>query len=422
MTFTRRQFLQALGTAPTLAALPTMARAAGTPHVVVVGGGFGGATVAKHLRYWGGEGVKVTLIEPKAHHTSCVLSNLVLNRRLRLSELRLSFEGLASQYGVSVQRDRAVEVDGTGKRIRLKASGWLDYDYLVLSTGISFKKPAGVDFKLTPHAWIAGGQTRLLANLTDRLGPQSTFILTVPPSPYRCPPGPYERACLVADSLKRKGYDNGDARVLVLDANRDIQAEADTFHRAFDGIYRDIVEYIPDSPVDAVDSAAGKVHVGHRTYTGDVINPIPPQRAAGFIRQSGLTNGGDWADVDPLTYESVESGFAGVYVIGDAQGSNQPKSAHMANSQAKTCADAILRAIAGAPTSGDERVRNITTNSACYSPITYDEASWLTATFRYNPAIEAMELSHLGEAEEWSRENYREMFAWASNLFTDSFF
>lgn len=421
MSFNRRKFLKAFGAAAVVSVTPRIVRAAATPRVVVLGGGFAGATVAKYLRMWSGRTVDVTLVDPNAGHVSCVLSNLVLNGEITLQELTMSHGSLSSFFGVDVVQDRAVEVDGTGKRVRLNGAGWLDYDHLVIATGIDFVDMPGLDFNLTPHAWIAGPQTQLLASKVGGLGPNSTFIMTVPKSPYRCPPGPYERACLVADILDRRGYNRGDAKVIVLDANASIQAERHTFERAFSDRYRNIVEYIPNAPVQGVDSSSGQVFTAMGDYTGDVVNVIPDQQALPFVRDSGLTGGGAWAGVDPLTYASTQSGFDGVHIIGDSQASNQPKSAHMANAQAKICADAIIRELSGQSNSDPERVANITTNSACYSPITIDEASWLTANFGYDTTTGQMKLTHIGEAERWSKGNYKEMFAWASNLFTDTF-
>lgn len=421
MTINRRRFLQGFGVAAAASLSPNLVKAAAAPRVVVIGGGFAGATAARYLRLWSNMGVDVTLVDPNAGHVSCVLSNLVLNKRLTLQDLTLSHGSLASYYGVNVIQDRAVEVDGGGKRVRLQSAGWQPYDYLVIATGIDFVTTPGMDFNLTPHAWIAGPQTTQLAAQVNGLGPNSTFVMTVPKAPYRCPPGPYERACLVADILKRRGYDQGDAKVIVLDENASIQAERHTFENAFGNLYRNIVEYIPNATINAVDSANRRIDTAMGEYVGDVLNLIPRQQAMGFVRDSGLTGAGLWAGIDPLTYASTESGFDGVHIIGDSQASNQPKSAHMANAQAKVCADAILREIAGLSNTAAERVANITTNSACYSPITYDQASWLTANYAYDPNSGQMAATHVGEAERWDRENYEEMFAWASNLFTDSF-
>ena len=173
--------------------------------------------------------------------------------------------------------------------------------------------------------------------------------------------------------------------------------------------------------IGSVDSDRGVVETSVGEFTGDVVNLIPRQRAPWWLGRSGLTDAAGWASVNPLTYESTMPGMQGVHVIGDSQGTGQPKSAHMANSQAKVCADAILRMFADLPTDSEERMANVTTNSACYSPITIDTASWLTANFAYNPASGAMELQHIGEASRPSNGNFRQMFGWASNLFTDSF-
>ena len=155
-------------------------------------------------------------------------------------------------------------------------------------------------------------------------------------------------------------------------------------------------------------------------FAGEVINIIPTQRAGGLVRKAGLTDGGFWAPVDVTTYESSLAGYEDIHIIGDAQGSGQPKSAHMANAQAKICADAILRKVASQPTNHPERLQNITTNSACYSPITRNTASWLTAVFQYDMDSNARALAQIAEAGEWTRDNYSEMFDWANNLFGDT--
>ena len=208
----------------------------------------------------------------------------------------------------------------------------------------------------------------------------------------------------------------------MLDANNDIQAERETFNRAFTTLYGNILEYIPNATLEAIEGGGTVAQTSIGEFHGDVINVIPAQRATDLVRNAGLTGSGRWAPVDPLTYESTESGFQGVHVIGDSQGTNQPKSGHMANSQAKICADAIVRSLYGLPTDTAERIENITTNSACYSPITADQASWLTANFAYNSDLEQMQLTHIGEAEQWNSKNYEQMFGWARNLFHDSFY
>ena len=419
MQFNRRRFLQAFGALAAGSILPTRVPAATAPRVVIIGGGFGGATAAKYLRTWSDHRIDVTLIDQNAHHYSCVMSNLVLNRSLRLGDLKMTFGSLSDFYGVNLIKDRVVKVDAAAKTVKLKGGASVSYDRLVIATGITFDNSWGADYKLTPHAWIAGGQTNnLAAKVNNHLGDGSTFVMTVPKAPYRCPPGPYERACLVADILKRKGL-GGRSRVVVLDENPKIMAEEHTFSRAFNQLYGDIVEYIPNATIGSVDSTSRTVISSAGDFTGDVVNVIPRQRTHNFIRKAGLADSSGWAMVDPVTYESTVA--PGVHVIGDAQNTGQPKSGHMANSQAKVCADAIIRSFDGKSSYDDERLANLTTNSACYSPVSIDQASWLTANFAYDAEAGAMKLVQIGEAEQWSRGNYRQMFAWASNLFTDSF-
>ncbi|PLW67685.1 FAD-dependent oxidoreductase [Pseudohalioglobus lutimaris] len=416
MTINRRNFIKATSLAAAASSAPGILRAqSGSARVVVVGGGFGGATAAKYLKHWGGDKVDVTLIDPRARHTSCVMSNLVLNGELPLKDLRFGYGDLTSKYGVQVIKDSVKRIDPTARELTLKQQVPVNYDVLVLAAGISFKKPRGWIANKNPHAWIAGGQTRLLKDQLQAMPAGGTFVMTIPRSPYRCPPGPYERACLVADMLQS----NGGGRVVVLDANEGIQAEEETFSRAFDQLYGNVVEYSAGVELGVVDSNANVVETSLGDFSGDVINIIPTQRAGGLVRNNGLTDGGFWAPVDVTTYESTLAGFEDIHIIGDAQGSGQPKSAHMANAQAKICADAILRKLASQPTDHAERLQNITTNSACYSPITRDTASWLTAVFQYDMDKGAMALAHIAEAGEWTRDNYSEMFDWANNLFAD---
>jgi NADH dehydrogenase FAD-containing subunit len=420
MKINRRHFIQATGTGLAVASFPGIISAASRPHVLVIGGGFAGATVAKYLRLWSDFKVDVSMVDPNPHHTSCVLSNLVLNKRILLDELQMPYSKLESKYGVNVILDKAEEIQGT--KVRLANNGWGTYDRVVVATGIGFMKPSGLDTNKTPHAWIAGNQTTLLAKQIDEMEPNSTFVMTIPKSPYRCPPGPYERACLVANHMHRKGVTSVDnPSVIVLDANSNIQAEKHTFSRAFNELYGNILQYVTNADLFAVDSSTGTVHTSAGQFQGDVLNVIPDNRATKLVYDSGLTNSGNWAPVDPTTYESTVNGFEGVHVIGDSQNTKQPKSAHMANAQAKICADAIVRSLSGAPTDTEERLANLTTNSACYSPITSNQASWLTANFAYNKVNDQMQLTHIGEAEKWSRESYHEMFTWADNLFTDCF-
>lgn len=426
MSITRRNFIKAAGATAALAALPGLVRGAATlpvpKNVLVVGGGFAGSTVAKYLRLWSGGQIAVTLVDPSPSHVSCVLSNLVLNGRMQLSELTIAHSKLGP-YGVKIVQGQVTRINPASRSVTLQNGTTLTGDRLILAMGVGFGKVDGwTDQTKIPHAWIAGQQTTILRDQVRALPAGGTFVMTVPKAPYRCPPGPYERACLVADIMKRKGG----GKVVVLDANSNIQAEAETFNRAFTGIYKGIVTYVPDATLLSVslDSAGLRtVNTTRGTFKGGVANILPPHQAPDAVLTSGLVPAGQlWAPVDPLTYESTLASFPGVHVIGDSQATGQPKSGHMANSQAKVCADAIVRMSQGLnPLADPDRTANVTTNSACYSPITYSEASWLTANFAYDTKTKNMKLVQLGEAGQWNSGNYEDMLEWASNLFTDSF-
>lgn len=431
-TFNRRQFLQMTGAATLMAALPKAVSAATTPaRVVVVGGGMGGATVAKYLRMWGGN-VQVILVDPNPTHIACILSNMVLTGAIGMSRITMSYSSLKANHGVNVIQGRALSLDPAGNAITISTTAGnklLTYDHLVLSPGIDFTPAPGIwDANLTPHAWQAGAQTTLLKNQLGAMRNNDKFVMTVPKSPYRCPPGPYERACVVADYLKRKGYTG--ARVIVLDANAGIQAEPEAFTNAFNVTHKGTIQYYPNATVTGVDSKTRSISTSAINISGaKVLNYIPNQKAGSIV--TGLpVNATGFVPVNPLTY--AVQGYSNVHVIGDAcavpasEGKAVPKSGHMANSEAKVCADAIVRTLAGS--TPDE---NVTTASACYSPITRSKASWLSANFNYGDIYKAdgtvigkgMHRVDLGEApaERISSDGMQDMYTWAESLFADSY-
>jgi len=437
MSITRRNFIKAAGATAVVAAAPRLAHSAPplpVKNAVVVGGGFGGATAAKYIRMWSvavNKPINVTLVDRDPAHTTCVLSNLVLNGRMKLSELQMPLARLFTNHGVTVLQDTALEIYPSDRRVQLKQNGSIPYDRLVLAPGISFDNVTGWDPNTSAiqHAWVAGPQTTKLRQQLLTLRKGDTFVMTIPPAPYRCPPGPYERACVVADMLKRLGG----GKVIVLDANQEIVAERHTFETAFSTIYKDIVVHkkgaMLGSVIPGTDTSPPAVETSAGRFAGKVVNVIAPHRAPALLKDAGLTNSDGWAPVNPLTYETTQLTSSGIHVIGDSCAAPvQPKSGHMANSQAKVCADAIVRYALGidllaVPDPDPDRTANITTNSACYSPITYSEASWLTANYRYDLTKKQMVLTTPtpGEAPNWDGENFEDMFTWASNLFTDSF-
>lgn len=413
----RRNFLHLAGVASASLALPRALRAAtAAPRVVVVGGGFAGATVAKYLKLWGGN-VDVTLIDRNAAHYACILSNLVVTGQLPIDRIKIGYGDLQSKRGVKFVQGEVLEIDPAARQVVAQVgTGNVSYPYdrLILAPGIEFIAPAGAyDPLLTPHAWQAGPQTLLLKKQLAALPSRGTFVMNIPKSPYRCPPGPYERACVVADYLKRK---KPGSRIIVLDANAGIQAEPETFGRAFSQTYRDILTYVTNAEVSAVFSAAKNVVTTQGSFTGAVVNFIPNQRAGGIVTRANLVNdpSSRWALVNPLTYASVAN--PEIHILGDSQGTGQPKSGHMANSQAKVCADAILRAF-----NGETPDPAPTTSSACFSPITATKASWLSASFQYDSTSAAMKRVDLGEAHEPTSDGFQQMYQWADNIFADSF-
>ncbi|MCD6705351.1 MAG: NAD(P)/FAD-dependent oxidoreductase [Thiobacillus sp.] len=431
-TLNRRQFLKLAGAISALAAFPRAVGATTTaPRVVVVGGGFGGATLAKYVRMWGGN-VEVTLVDANPNHVSCILSNLVVTGALSMSRITLGFDSLEANHGVTVMQGRAVAIDAPGNALTVSTSSGnqvLPYDHLVLSPGIDFVPAAGNwDPNLTPHAWQSGPQTTLLKNQLAAMRSNETFVMTVPKAPYRCPPGPYERACVVADYLKRKRRTG--ARVIVLDANADITAEPEAFDHAFNVTHAGIIEYYPNATVLSVDSSTRSIVTSAMTVNNaKVLNYIPDQRAGAIAAGLPLNSTG-FVPVNPLTYGAAS--YPNIHVIGDScavpasDGKAVPKSGHMANSEAKICADAIIRSF-----NGEAPDEIIATSSACYSPITNKKSSWLSANFIYGDIFDAngnvkgkgMHRVDIGEAaaDMVDGDSYHDMFTWAEAMFADSF-
>jgi len=422
--FNRRDFIKLMGISAASVATPSLVKAAtGTvaPRIAVVGSGFAGSTVAKYLRLWSGNILDVTVIDPKSSHVSCVMSNLVVNGRLNMSDITFDHSVLAQKYGVKFIKGMVTGIDVGNDGVKTvfynedTVQKNAPFDFVVLAPGIAFDEVTGWDEKIAPHAWIAGEQTVLLKQQLEDIPAGGTFVMTVPKAPYRCPPGPYERACVVADIMKRKGG----GRVVVLDMNSKIIVEEHMFSTAFSDLYGDIVEYIPDVVVNDVNGLS--INTSKGSFDADVLNLIPSHKAGKIVSQLGYaTVAGSWADVDPVSYELKNE--QGVFVIGDSSGTNQPKSGHMANSQAKVCADAIIRMIAGQDVNDTQRLANLTTNSACYSPITYNTATWLTAGFAYQQGKGMVAIKKsLGEAEMHSIDHYEDMFSWSKNLFENTF-
>lgn len=384
----RRIFLGGALASAGLALTPSQVRAQARANVVVIGGGFAGATAARYLREFAPR-ANVTLIEPSAQFVSCPMSNRVLQGAMGLRDLTRTYAGMTSRFRVNLISELAASLDLDKREVVLGNGKRVPWDRLVIAPGVDFNydQIQGMDTvaqERIPHAWKAGQQTIQLRDRIERMPEGGVVAMHIPKAPYRCPPGPYERASLLAAKLKAT---NPKAKLLVFDANPEIQAKKDLFQAIWSKEYAGIITYTPNADIERVVAASGDVKfVMQGNVKADVWNIIPPQRAGVIARKSGLANVGDrWCGVDFRSYESVVR--PGVHVLGDSiQGSpGVPKSAHMANQHAKVCALAISRILAGqAP------IEDIAIANTCYSFVNRRDAIHVAAVYRYDPATKQM--------------------------------
>ena len=366
MTRSRRRILQA-ALAMGLGGCAIGRRVPATARVLVVGGGFGGATVAKYLRLFSGGALDVVLVEPEAAFVSCPLSNLVIGGSRTLAEITSPYEALARVHGVQIVRDSVLSID-TERRIAVLASGpRIAYDKLVLSPGVELMYGeidglgAAHDSGRILQAWKAGPETLALRAQLEAMSDGGVFAISIPEAPYRCPPGPYERACQVASHLKQA---KPKSKLLILDANPDITSKGPLFRQVWADDYPGIVEYRAQHKLVAVDARAGLLKFDvQEDVRADVLNVLPPMRAGAIAVQAGLANSNArWCQVDYLNFESTAARH--VHVIGDSIqiAPAMPKSGHMANAQAKVCAAAIVAELNGWPVDPAPMLTN-----TCYS-------------------------------------------------------
>lgn len=361
----RRTLLATAGGATGLALFGCATPAKPVARVVVIGGGFGGATAAKYIRLWAPE-IEVVLVEREAAFISCPLSNLVLGGSARIEDLTTGYGTLQKKYGVRLVHDEAVSVDAARREVRLARGDVLRYDRLIVSPGIHFQydqvpglESAEAQARVL-HAWKAGPQTVALRKQLEALPDGGVYALHVPKAPYRCPPGPYERACQVAFYFKQH---KPRAKVLVLDANPDIVSKKGLFLKAWADRYPGLVEYRPNSELVSVDAATNTLELQFEKVRAGVLNVVPPQQAGKIAQTAGLiTANNRWCGVDWRTLESVA--VPGVHVLGDATLSapGMPKSGFMANNQAKVAADAVIALLTGRTVNPEPILAN-----TCYS-------------------------------------------------------
>ena len=411
----RRDFLIAAG-AISLAGCATPA--ASKARVVVIGGGYGGATAAKYLRLWD-PSIEVVMVERASEFVSCPISNLVLGGSRSIGELRRGYDGLR-KHGVRVMQDEAIAVDAAKKVVRLERGGELSYDRLIVSPGVDFLFNEVEGYQAAQarilHAWKAGEQTVALRSQLETMKDGGVYVLSVPIAPYRCPPGPYERTCQVAHYFKQS---KPRSKVLVLDANPDVTSKGPLFKRAWEDLYKGIVEYRPNAKVVAVDGGAMTVRTDFDTIKGDVLNVVPPHRAGDIAVKAGLiTHNNRWCDVDWRTCES--KAVKGVHVLGDAtlSATGMPKSGHMANSQAKVAAAAVIALL-----NGREPNPSPVMNNTCYSFVSDKEVIHVASVHQWDAGqgsiIPVKGSGGVSSARSELEGQYA--WSWAQNIWADMF-
>lgn len=409
----RRELIAAGGLA--LAGCATTPKA-GLGRVVVVGGGFGGATAARYLKLWGGAAVDVTLVERNGGFISCPMSNLVIAGVRDPLSIGHGYASLEAQ-GVKRLQGEVVGIDPAAKTIRLADRSTLAWDRLILAPGIDFMLDgvpglaAALDSGRAVHAWKAGAQTLALRRQLEALPDGGVVLMSIPKAPYRCPPGPYERACLIASYLRRA---KPRAKLLVLDANPEVQSKKALFERAFAQHHAGVLEYRPNAELKEV--AGNVARFEFEDVKADVLNLIPPQRAGDLAMDFANVNR-RWVGVDWLTMQA--SGQPGVHVVGDAilSASGMPKSGHLANQQAKLAAAAVLQLLQGEAVNPAPVVMN-----TCYSFVTPGEAMHVASVHQYDAADKTMKtvpgsggVSAMASAAEAAI-----ALGWAENIWADT--
>lgn len=382
MNINRRDFLQIAGVSgfalATFNPLSVIGKTSG--HVIVIGGGFGGATCVKYLNRFD-PNLRITLIEADKKFTTCPFSNAVLGGMRDINSITHGYSA-QTKRGIKVIHSHVTQVDGSARKIMLDNGKQLGYDRLVISPGIDFKWDEvegmnATDAELIPHAWHGGSQTILLQNQLKAMNNGDVFILAAPENPFRCPPGPYERVSLIAHYLKQH---KSKSKILILDA-KDKFSKQPLFMQGWQNLYPGMIEWVSGSKGGRVDFIDVKNKIIH-TESGDqhkgaVINFIPPQKAATIVHSAGLTNNDGWCPVNQRTFESTI--HAGIHVIGDASiAGKMPKSGFAANSQGKVCAAAIVSALHGVTMPEPSYV------NTCYSLVSPNYGISVAAVYRYS--------------------------------------
>ena len=418
----RREFLTQAAALIAASGLPVPALAQAKPKLVVVGGGPGGATIAKYVARDSNGAVEVTLVEPLRQFITCFHSNLYLGGFRGWESMLHSYDALASKYGVKLVHQAAQAIDRDKKSVRLADGTQLAYDRLVVAPGIDLKFESVPGYseaaaQIMPHAWKPGPQTQLLKRQLDAVEDRGVIVMVAPPNPYRCPPGPYERASMMAHVLKAKGHRN--SRIIILDPKDTFSKQA-LFQEGWEKHYPGMVEWQDPKMhggIKRVDASAMTVDTDLASYKAALINVIPAQMAGKIARDAGLANQTGYCPIDPASMKSAND--PNIYVVGDACiAGDMPKSAFSANSQAKVAALMLRGELIQAQTF-PARYTN-----TCWSLIETDDT--VKVGGRYEPKegkIAAVEtfVSKTGENAELRRKTQAENIGWYAGITADIF-
>lgn len=415
----RRAFIKAAGAAGMLLLSPSsFARASKPPlgRIVVIGGGYAGTTAAKYIRMWSLGNIEVVVIEKSDQFVSCPLSNLVLGGSKKIHDLTFGYDLIKKNHGVKWVQDEVTAIDVAAKKVSTKR-GEMAYDRLIIAPGIDFiydtlpNLQSAEAQQQVPHAWKAGWQTVNLRQQLESMPDGGVFVMNVPKAPYRCPPGPYERVCQVASYFKAS---KPNSKIIVLDANPEIVSKKGLFAKVWAEMYAGMIDYRPNNVVVEVDVTTKSVKTDFEAVTANVLNTIPPQRAGKPAQMAGLNNiDKRWCEVDFLTYESKLA--PNVHVIGDSVSAALPKSAHMATSQARVCANAIVALMSGQMPDAAPVFAN-----TCYSYVDDRQAMHVANVYRYDETKRIMVAAEGGGVSaNPSEQEGQYANAWAANIWSD---
>ncbi|MEN9771029.1 MAG: hypothetical protein RLZZ180_2659 [Pseudomonadota bacterium] len=391
--------------------------------VVVVGGGYGGATAAKYVRWLSDYKIDVVLIEPQEAFISCPISNLVLSGVKQMADITTPYSALTKRHGVTVVKDIAKSIDTRAKTVTLGGGATIGYDKLIVSPGIDLQFDAIEGLRAANasgqilQAWKAGPETVALRRQLEAMPDGGVFAITIPEAPYRCPPGPYERASVVAGYLKAN---KPRSKVLILDANQDVTSKGPLFKRVWNEQYKGILEYRAQHKVTAVDAKAGVIKFDvQEDVKAQVLNVLPPMRAGAIAVQTGLNNLGSnrWCGVNYLNFESTVA--KDVHVLGDSIqiAPAMPKSGHMANSHGKVAAAAIVAELSGWPINPAPMLTN-----TCYSFIDPKMAIHVASVHEYVAAEKTFKTVAGSGGVSTGPTELEGVYAlsWASNIWADT--